>query len=166
MQVGVMITNGGPHPPDKWAAQTARSICDLIQIDEAADSAEAKTARKAKPHLELDLADVLEEMHRQNQDNERAKLGEEGDARLSKPLIQLQSDAVENGLAMVVAVTASTPFAAHFALPQVQAVVRNILAQHCANAMHIERSWHADRNPDGKHAKAFRARQLHGMKVA
>jgi hypothetical protein len=45
----------------------------------------------------------------------------------------------------VSAALAATPFAAHFAKPEVIGIIKQIVGQHTANAMHIERSWHRDR---------------------
>jgi hypothetical protein len=50
--VKIMITNGGPHPADKWADITTDAILDLIQIE--ADSGHAGS--DGGPHCQAGLA--------------------------------------------------------------------------------------------------------------
>lgn len=165
----IMITDGGPHPADKWAAVTAAEICDLIQIDEHSTSAEAAAARKAKPRLELELIDLLETFHANLQAHERERLEAEGDGRLTKPLAPDDGviDTPEEVADGVAKVAEDTPFAAHFALSEVKAVVTAIVADHTVRSIDIERSWHADRNRDRPLSRAYtRARLEHGPREA
>lgn len=160
-----MVTNGGPHPPDAWARATAAQIANLIQVDEASTSPEAIQARMAKPRFELDLADALLDHHGNVQEVERSAIEQHGSARLSHPYDP--SGHLDDALSAVVATANGTPFAAHFALKEVQAVLRRILADHFVTSMDVERSWHCDRvltaNPNDDHAKGFRLRQ-HGSR--
>lgn len=147
MQPGIMITNGGPHPADKWAAQSAAQIAALIQVDEASDSDEARAARRAKPRFELDLADALEDHHDSVQSGERNALDEHGHSRHEHSLdpAEHHEATLEDAMADVAKVAARYPqFADHFARPEVEAVVKSIIASHFATAMHVERSWHRD----------------------
>jgi hypothetical protein len=140
---GIMITNGGPHPMDKWAAETASNIAGLIQIDDASDSDAARVARRAKPRFELDLADVLELHHTRIQQAERAALKDVGSLRYDMPFAigdDLMSAAVDD----VAKAAVGTPFEEHFKEPQVQSVVRGIIGTHFASIMDIERQIHAD----------------------
>lgn len=143
---GILITNGGPHPADKWAAESAAHIADLIQINEASESPEAVAARKAKPRFELDLADALEGHHKTIQTQERAALDEHGAQRYGHSVDPAEHvpETVDEAIACVAEVAAGTPFAEHFTKPDTVAVVRSILMQHFATAMQIERSWHRD----------------------
>ena len=142
---GILITNGGVHPADKWAAHTAAQIADLIQVDEASESPEAGAARRAKPRFELDLADALESHHRGIQESERAALVSGGAERLDAPLA-VKTDDLDEAVSAVEEAAEGTPFEAHFTDPQVQDVVRQIVGTHFATVMSIERSWHADRS--------------------
>lgn len=163
MQVGIMITNGGPHPSDKWAAMTAAHIVGLIEIDEGSTSAEAVAARKAKPRLELDLVDILGAFHANVQKRERAALAAEGEGRLLAPL-DPNDGIVDTPLEVaeaVAAAAAKTPFGAHFALPAVKAVVAKIVDDHFGKAIDIERSWFADRQGEGSATvKAYRRARI------
>jgi hypothetical protein len=170
MQPRVMITNGGVHTADKWAAVTAAEIADLIEISEASTSPEAIAARKAKPRLELDIADLVERFHANVQKHERELLAANGDAQLVTPLDPAAGDVdtPEEVVAGIVALTAKTPFAAHFATPEVQAVLKKIVGNHFSLSMDIERSTWADKNVDtSETAKAYRqARADHGPRNA
>jgi hypothetical protein len=158
MQPSIMITNGGTHPADKQAAMTAKRIMDLIQIDENSNSPEATAARKAKPRLELDLADKLEELHEYSRTYEVKKLEEKGDARLAKAIDV--TGMPEKAWDAVSALFANSPFAEHFKQPHVQEVVKYIVEGRMESAADDERSWHADRNPDGPHAKRYREAKI------
>lgn len=169
MQPGVMITNGGPHPADKWAAMTASHIAGLIAIDEASTSPPAVAARKAKPRFELALAELLEVFHGNVQKRERDLLAAHGDAQLAKP-IDPNDGVIDTPVEVAEAVAkaaADTPFAAHFALDQVKTVVAHIVDDHFGKVIDIERSWHADRHPASATAQAYViARREHGPRNA
>lgn len=166
MQVGkIMITNGGPHPSDKWAETTAEQIVDLIQIDPDSDSPDAKAARLAKPRLKLDIAEALDPHHAGVQAHERGKLEEHGLDRLSHPLVP-EAKHIEDALAAVLAKTKGTPFEAHFADAKVQEVLRHTIGGHFVTSQDIERSTHADKNSDHEHARAYhKARREHGPRL-
>lgn len=153
MQPSIMITNGGTHPADKQAAMTAQRIMDLIQIDENSNSPEAVTARKAKPRLQLDLADKLEELHEYSRVYELNKLKDKGDARLAKPIDV--TGMPEKAWDAVSALFANSPFAEHFKQPHVQEVVKYIVEGRMESAADDERSWHVDANPNGPNAKKY-----------
>lgn len=163
MPIGkIMITNGGVHPSDKWAETTAEQIVDLIQVDPDSDSPAAKAARLAKPRLKLDLQEALEPHHDTVQQHERGKIKEHGLERLSHPLTP-EAKHIEDALAAILAKTKDTVFAAHFALPETQTVLRHMIGGHFITSADIERSWHADRNSGHEHAQAYRkARNEHG----
>lgn len=147
MQFGILKTDGGLHPADKWAAMTAAQIVSLIEIDEHSSSEAAVTARRAKARFELDLADALEGHHKAVQEHEIAKLGEAGAARYTASLDPAEHvpDTLDEAMAAVTEAASGTMFEAHFARPEVQDIVRNTLASHFATAMDIERRWHNDR---------------------
>lgn len=167
MPVRVMATDGGVHPPDKWAANTAESIGDLIEVKENSDSPNAVAARKAKPRLILNIADVMEDFHANLAKRERAKLAAGGDEALLTPLDPNDGiiDTLDEAVAAIVKAASSTPFEAHFALPEVQAVVRGIVERDFVLAMDIERSWYADARAGSATVQRYRAlRAAHGSR--
>ncbi|MEN6535637.1 MAG: hypothetical protein ABFD89_18380 [Bryobacteraceae bacterium] len=157
MQPLIMITNGGDHPSDKWAEVTAKNIADLVQVDDDkpedsdADRARKAAARRAKSRFELDLADALSLHHARNQTFEYGKLAAEGDARIAGPFSTYDKKA--EIVAQVAAI--SDAFADHFAKPEVQTVVGDILDKHFAHVKKNARSWHADKNPKGENARVL-----------
>lgn len=155
--VGFLITNGGPHPADRWADLTTSTILGLIQIADDADTPEAAAARQAKRELSPKLFKIFMEGCDCVQKEERAALGKEGCKRLVKGLAP--HDHVAEVMEKFHDALEFTPFGEHFKKPEAEAVIKQIIGQHFANAMHIERSWHADKNPDNPDARAFRARQ-------
>lgn len=158
MEIGILITDGGPHPADKWAALTAKTICDLLQVDENSVTPLAVAARKAKPRLQLDLADALEAVYLANQEDEQARVKKNIDNGALPAIDPTDGPHLDAAMAALINAAKPTPFAGHFGVPEVTTAVRNILAQHLGDISHIEHSWHADRNPQSKFAKAFRRR--------
>ncbi len=153
MNVGCMITNGGPHPPEKWASVTAGQIIDIAASAPTALLAEARS-------FEARITSLLTGHHRLAQEHERAALATEGPARLLAPLDTgaHMPDAVDD----IVAAARGTSFAAHFQKPETRAYLERLLHEHMHHNMLIERSWHADAHPDEPHSKAFKAVQADG----
>ncbi len=168
MQVYVLKTDGGAHPPEKWAFATATH---LVSVSPNADSLKQRDAFL----VQMDVAHALEPHHTTVQNTERGNLAAAGDAHLAIPLDPTPH--VEEALAAVLAVLhgsawekrfeeqdrradaeAGVPSGLpHYSRPNVLAEMRSVLANHFATSMHIERSWHVDRNPSGPNAQAFRA---------
>lgn len=145
-RVGVMVTDGGPHGADKWAAETAAEIMSYVKVADNVDTPEARAVRRARPRMELDIADVLEEFHGANIEHERAQIEDHGDERLSHfcdPHCDHVSEAVEAVVAA--AVSYDEPFASAFNSDNGRAIIEKAVKVHMATAMHIERGWHADR---------------------
>lgn len=140
----IMITNGGPHPADKWADVGTEAILNLVQVAEDSVSAEAASARQAKRDLRPLLFNILNDLHGHVQDHERGQIAKGGMKRCNAGLHDADNHA-KGVMSQISDALAATPFADHFAKPEVIAVVRQIVAQHVANNMHTERCWHKDR---------------------
>jgi hypothetical protein len=136
MQLGVLATDGGPHPPEKWAEATADQIIDIGSTAPQALLSEARTLR-AK------LVAILTPHHDRVQQHERGALAAKGDAHLETPLDP--SPHIDDPVAEIVAAAKGTSFAAHFQRPEVQQYLRDLIGHHFASAMHIERQWHPHR---------------------
>lgn len=162
MRVGVMTTNGGPHPADKWASETAGEIISYVKVDDNADTPEAALVRRAKPRLELDIAEALEDSHRVNILAERAALAIHDTERLSQPF-EVDEDHLDSGTEAVVSVAKKygAPFADAFDSDNGRSIVRQALKVHFTTAHDVERGWHADRawaaGRIDDHVKAFKA---------
>jgi hypothetical protein len=156
MNVGCMITNGGPHPPEKWASVTAQKIID---ISANAPDALYREARAFQAKIE----ELLVGHHRLAQEHERVALATEGPDRL---VTELDTGAyVPDALDDILAAARGTSFAAHFAKPETQVYLARVLREHTHSIMHVERSWHADAHPDHEHSKAFKAVQANGHEL-
>ncbi len=128
---GVMITDGGPHPADKWAEATASMIVDI------ADHV-AGEKRGAAIKLQAAVIDVLEKHHTTVQAVERANPGV--GALDPNKYVSINSVVTE-----IIGVSIGTPWEADFANPEFAVQLSNLLASHLATSMHIERLWHQDR---------------------
>jgi hypothetical protein len=145
MQIsGFMVTNGGAHPADRWAELTAETILNLIVIVEDSVTDEAAAARAAKRDLRYVLFDILNQHHDDVQKGERGNVPTDPHAHVAAPLEPMPH--VEPTMMEIRAAFAASPFAAHFAKMEVQSVLVNIVAQHTADVMHIERRYHQDRH--------------------
>lgn len=153
--VGVLKTDGGPHPADMWAEASANEIANIVVVEDQSITDAAKKARKAKPRFALDLADVLEDWHQKVQDKEKAELKAKGVARLGED--HGIEDMVEGAVKDVLACADKTMFAAQFKASQVVAHVKAIVSADMNTVAHIEQSWFADNNLHDPKAKAFKA---------
>lgn len=153
MRVGIMVTNFGSHAPDKWAAESAAQIVDIIQIEPTSIVFDTMSAAKTK--LQDDLEVALIASHGTVQDHEGAALDKHGHDRLDHPMAP-EADHLDEAVAAVQAVADKSMFSQHFRKPEVVSFVRSTLGSHFASVRQIERSWHADKNPDHPKAKAFR----------
>jgi hypothetical protein len=153
MQVGVLITEGGPHPPEKWADVTAGQIIDISAQAQGPMLAEANEFR-AK------LVQLLTGHHDLVQQHERDRLEQHHDYMMA-PLDPTQhlDDPVEE----IVRLSRGTSFQGHFAKPETQRYLRECLAHNFASAMHVERLWHCDQNTEHPHRVAYKA--AFGLKV-
>lgn len=148
MKVSFMVTNGGPHPADKWADLTTETILDYIQIAEDSVTPEATAARAAKRDLRPKLFAIFNDHHdgvqkKEQAANAKVKKVDHAQARVEElhdpsPHLPSVFDQVQQTLA-------ATPFAAHFAKPEVWQVIITAIGQHTVDVMNIERRWHKDR---------------------
>lgn len=148
MQTTFMVTNGGPHPFDKWAEMTAATIVDTLMVDTNPDSVEpeAVAARADKRKIYAALFDVFNVHHAAVQNGERAECAKckkpaDAAARAIKPIDCTPHLSVMDNVNEVLA---TSMFADHFAKPEVQEVIRGIIGQHTTDVIHIERRWHHD----------------------
>lgn len=156
MRVGIMITDNGSHPPEKWAAESAAQIADVIVIDP--NSIVRDTMTIEKNNFINALKDTLVRYHEQVQKDEISKLKEFGAYRLNtenSPDPEHLDEAVD----AVQSVSKMTMFGAHFNKPEVRHFVHQTLGGHFTTVRHTERSWFADKHPESEQTKIFRARK-------
>jgi len=155
----VHVTDGGPHSAAKHAEITAWKILDLIRIsedsvdpgnpDRDAILAAREEARQSKARLRPLLEAALVPVHDTIVTAERKALAARGGAaRLTAPPAEHGHADIDAVLGEVTAVLATTAIGRRFGQPEVQAVLRRLIADDFARAVHEERSWHADRRPE------------------
>jgi hypothetical protein len=179
MQVRLMMTDGGPHPPETLAWASAQRIVDDMQ--ENAPNAVYKEVVAIREEIEK----IITEHHRLVQDQERSALRNEGSQRLAMPIgtdayvedaaddiMSLANDRMNTPLRRMHAqVEGALPrvisrrwpsLGNYFARPETRQYIEDVLHAEFHQVHHIERSWHADAHPDDQHAKAFHAVQRDG----
>jgi hypothetical protein len=147
----VLITNGGPHSAAKWAEATASHIVDI------ADHVSGER-RGAAIKLQAAIIDILEGHHVCIQDGERAAIKEHKHDRLNHDVDPEHHVTVEHVVNDIIAAAKGTEWESDFANPDMAGHLTVLLNQHFSTSINIERSWHADRNPDAPESKAFHAR--------
>lgn len=148
---GVMITNGGSHPPEKVAITCAEQ---LFQIDRGAIT-DPERLMMAEDLL-LAIKKALIPHHRRVQATERGTLKSRGTDHLDAPIDPL-ADA-KLAFADIRKAAKGTPWEDHFDDPAVEHEVIQTIGNHMATDQHIERQWHCHRNPDDKRAQAWLGR--------
>lgn len=148
--VGILITNGGPHPASKLAEAT---VDQLIVFGPNPSEEEVRAGME----LRAQFQSILEGHHASMQIKERAELKRKRDYILTKAVPA--EDFVEQLKDELLAAAAETRFADHFSKPEVQEYIKNVVRQLFHISMDIERSWHADRNPDMAEAREYREKR-------
>jgi hypothetical protein len=142
----LLITNGGTHPPEKWALTTAEMIFPV------ADSALVGDHLIAAQRFQLDLAEALVPHHAAVASMEKDKLASVDDhSATSYELAEHPADVVKH----VSQLAKGTPWEAHFADPEVLKAVLDVVQDHFASSLHVERLFYADNHPDNAAAQAY-----------
>ena len=156
MRVGVMVTDNGSHPPEKWAAESAAQIVDVIQIEPNSIAFSEMSNEKTK--LGELIKTALVKHHNTNQKLELFAIEEQEFDRFDVTT-DPDEDVLSEALADVQECAAQTLFASHFQKPEVVKFVRSTLGSHFATVKQIERSQFADKHLNHPKAKAFKGNQ-------
>jgi hypothetical protein len=151
MTIGFLITNGGPHSVEKWAEATASHIVEI------ADHVSGEK-RGAAIKLQAAIIDVLEKHHGAVQDGERAAIKANGHDQILKEIHSHDHVSAEHVADEIIAAAQGTAWEEAFNDETMHKNLCDLLTQHFRTSMHVERSWHADRNPNTEQAKAFKER--------
>lgn len=147
MIVGMIATDGGPHPAAKWAEITVEQI---VQVEENASEA----AMALRGNIKIALAEEFERV----QSSERSAI--ERDVLRVGTLID-PSQFLEAALAKVISTASGTKYES--AISEGREHIKRVLGRSFATAIDIERDWYARRNSDEPICKAYRrAREAHG----
>jgi hypothetical protein len=144
----ILITNGGTHSADKWAVTTAETIFpleDTVMVGErliAAQKLQTKLAEVMSPHHEVVMTDEKTSLQ-----DDPSHYNYTVDA----------SHHVDDAVHEIVAASEGSPWEDHFAKPEVQAAIHEVVLNHMQSAQHVERLWHAAHN-QSEEGDAYRAR--------
>ena len=133
MIVGIMVTNGSTHSPEKWASTSASQ---LIQI--AADAAGEQAIEGRR--LELKMLDILERHHGLVQSEEKEGLERHGVDRYEHHINVM--DRVDEAFEEILEASKGTQFESHFMKEEVQEHCKEVLRKDFVTEIEIERSWH------------------------
>ena len=149
MQVGILKTDNGPHSAADWAEATSGFIFTI---------AENISGEKRTSALKLQAAvvDILEKHHDAVQAGERLFIESEHYHGANDLAIHEHTD-LDEAVDEIIKAGQATPWVAEFSAPEMPGKIRDILVSHLASNMHIERSWHADRNPEHPAAIKFKS---------
>lgn len=137
-----LSTSTGTHPPEAWAAVTADTILDLIEIAPTG-SPDTIKVMAFKQELRPKLLVRFAEHYRMLQLVERTSVVKKkpGDP-LEPEVVSITNDFVR------LMQHAPTMIAQHFARPDIRRFIYQIIGQHSADVMHIERLYLADKTGD------------------
>ena len=149
MQVGILKTDNGPHSVEDWAEATSGFIFTI---------AEGMTDERKSSALKLQAAvvDILEKHHEAVQAGERLFIETDAYHGANDLNIHQHTD-LDEAVSEIIAAGQATPWVAEFSHPDMPTKIRDILISHLATNAQIERSWHADNNPDHPAAIVFRS---------
>jgi hypothetical protein len=148
MQFQILTSDHGNHLPEKWAIATASQI---FPVEDASFTGD----RLIQAHrLQLAVIELLAGHHSWHQSNEVEKL--KGDPAHINNKLTSDCELVTSG---VVSLMQGSPWQDHFNDPVVQDAVREVIRSHTITNRHVERSWHADRNPQCEHARKWKGMQ-------
>ena len=145
---GVLITNGGAHPADKWAAATASHI---VSVADNVGGGQKAAAVK----LEAAIIDILEKHHNLAQKGERFAIQADA-SRVAETLSAQDHTDLMTAADEIITEIKATPWAAVADTEEFKLGVVAVLRSHIQTNMQIERQIYADSNPNCPHAKAFR----------
>lgn len=167
MLVGILKTDGGPHGAFDWAYASASMMLEAIKIDP--NSPNRSALEVAKDGVRPKLTDILVKHHDAVQTIERQKLAAGDHSRLMATLDAAEHTDVDQAVSDCVALV--MPLLQRAMLysggevsndpgvltAHLTRLVRERIETDLRSSMHLERSWHADRNPGTIHAAAFKA---------
>jgi hypothetical protein len=151
-----LITNNTDrnHPADVWAMTAAEMVADVAGLTGP------KVLEAQRLHLKF--AEVLQRHFEHSSAQENAKLANDP-AHVNTPIHEHRAVDLDEIAKELEEAANGTSWEGHYQLPEVQHAVMTELKMLFHSSMHVDRLTHADRNPDCKHAAAYKAAH-HGVK--
>lgn len=138
MHVGILVSEGGGHSPDKWAVLSSEMI---FRIDPVVDGDRLIAARR----LQNDIAAALSPIFDAHQKEERDCLAKDGDAHLMHD--HDARDRAAKAIDAIAAVAKKTPWEKHWADLDVRFAAMTEIMSHLATAAKEERMLYSDVAP-------------------
>ena len=162
MFVGVIKTDGGAHPPEKWAYISAAHIVDIFRVDPS--SPREIELEMAKDMLRAKITQLMIAHFKKAQDGERGLIKTVGHDRILVDINPAHADHMDSDAVAqeIVAAFDGSVLKEFLGADQVAAIKERVETD-CRTIMHIEHGWHADRHPMTDQAKAFRAKYHPGI---
>ena len=136
-QVRFMSTDGGAHPPEKWALETAEQ---LVYIGPNVNGPTLMAATEAK----LAIAKALMDHYAKVQNDERGKLQLDPEGTHASDL-GVPDEHMDSMIDAVKGALTNTPWSDIVDLPDNRAVIQNHVHEHVKAIQAIERSYNKDR---------------------
>ncbi len=151
MKIGIIATDGGSHPPEKVAAACARQLVEIAPANNEG------SRYVAALQLQLAIVEALTKHHADAQTKVRSALATDPAAHFTTGNLHDPGPRLDQAMADIQAASTGTPWEAEFAKPETIAAQRQVVGQSLVDIAHIERLWHADRNPGDALAAAYKA---------
>jgi hypothetical protein len=135
-QARFMVTNGGTHPPEKWALETAEH---LVSIGPDVDGPTLMAATRVK----MNIANALVESYADIQTTEKSKLASDPDATHASPL-GVPDDHLNVIVGKIKEQLANSPWSDMAQDEDAHTLIANHVHGHLMEQQAIERSWHLD----------------------
>jgi hypothetical protein len=151
MKIGIIVTDGGPHSPEKMATACAGALLsfDPSKLD--------GTRLLAAQRLEMAVVEALVPHHASVMETTRNELIANSAAHFAKGNLHDPGPALDEAVAAVLAAADATEWGPAFRDPDKLAQMRQVIGQFLVDSAHIERCWHSDRNPRDALAAAYKA---------
>lgn len=147
----LMVSHNGPHSADDWAMATAEEIFQLEPSMTAGRMLEAK-------RFQLGIATLLSPMFGLVMEGERTNLSVNPDhCNLPHDVEDLAITAVSR----IGDAGKGSSWAERLGSDEWKLNAMTAIRQHMMTAQHVERLWHADKNPENEAATAYKAK-FHG----
>lgn len=151
MNVGIIVTNNGEHSPEKLALACAEK---LMEIDPAMmDGDRVMAALK----LKMDVMEALMPHMKNAAAQTKAEIHNDAKAHFSRADLHDPGERLNEVVSHIKEAAQGTPWQDQFNSRESDAIMRSVVGQFLVDTAHLERLYHADRNPDDEHAAAYKA---------
>lgn len=157
MQIGIIITNSSPdNPAGEHSAEKLAAACAerLMNIDTSnMDGVRVLEARR----LEIAIIEALVPHHEAVMTSTKQDLQANSAIHFARADLHHPGTKLAEAITAVEKAAAESSWAKEFQSPEARAHMHAVIGQFLVDTAHLERCYHADRNPDDPHAAAYKA---------